>query len=127
MKMIKQNRLRELRKKAGLSQSDLAESIHFAQSMISGWENNTKRMNLEQAKLLADFFGVSVGYLAGDTMQNEQPTGEADELRALAIERVSSLSDPALERVLDFLAGLEAGQEIGAAQAAAQESGSESS
>lgn len=119
MKMNKSNRLKELRKKAGLNQNQLADAIHFSQSQISGWENGSKRMDLKQAKLLADFFDVSVGYLAGDDMQTKKPTVENDsELRKRIIDRVKQLPDPALEHTWAYLEGLRVGQEIAPAKPA---------
>ena len=115
MMMYKPNRLRELRKQAGLSQNELANAIHFAQSMISGWECNTKRMNLDQAKLLADFFNVSVGDLAGDDDLIEQPAETIDGLREEVIQLLMGLSDADLRRVEDFVAGLKAGRGADAA------------
>lgn len=125
MNMKKPNRLRELRKKAGLSQTELADAIHFAQSMISGWENNTKKMSLEQATMLAEYFNVSVGYLAGDDIETEQPTAENDsELRKRIIDRVKKLPDPALEHTWAYLEGLRVGQEIAPAKPVDRDSGS---
>lgn len=125
MKMNKSNRLKELRKKAGLNQNQLADAIHFSQSLISGWENGSKRMDLNQAKMLADFFNVSVGYLAGDDLQIEKLTAENDsELRKRIIDRVKKLPDPALEHTWAYLEGLQAGQEIAQAKPAVRDSDS---
>lgn len=66
--------------------------------------------------MIANGLNCTVGELMGE--DEKKPTVNDDELRQWAIRRVSVLSDPALERVRDFLAGLEAGQEIHAAPAA---------
>ena len=115
-------RIKELREAQGLSQKALAIDLHVTQPTISAWESGAKKMSNESATRVADFFHVSMDYLLGRSdshdIEKKQPTANDDGLRAWAIERVSGLSDPALERVRDFLAGLEAGQEIGAAPAA---------
>ena len=49
----------------------------------------------------------------------KEPTVSDDGLRVYVVSRIQSLSDPALERVRDFLSGLEAGQAIGPGPAAA--------
>ena len=88
-------------------------------------------MSNQSAARVADYFGVSMDYLLGrsDSMESEKksPPSDDDGLRAWAIERVSALPDPALLRVRDFLAGLEAGRGIDAAPAAALDPGGRSS
>lgn len=118
---MSRNNFKALREKMGLSQQELGEKIGVTQQSVYAWERGDAMPKLSTAIALSELYGVSIDYILGrDSSENkEQPTVNDDGLRAWAIERVSGLSDPALERVRDFLAGLEAGQEIGAAQAAA--------
>ena len=113
-------RIRALREQFGYTQDFVAEAIGISRITYVRYENDMRNMRGPELLALAKLYHVSVDYLLGYGDKNEeQPTVSDDGLRAWAIERVSVLSDPALERVRDFLAGLEAGQEIGAAQAAA--------
>ncbi|CYU95634.1 helix-turn-helix transcriptional regulator [Streptococcus suis] len=59
------NRLKELRKERGLTQQELAQEIGTTKLTISNWENEKHAIGSEKAKLLADSFNVSVGYLLG--------------------------------------------------------------
>lgn len=59
------NRLKELRKQKGLTQEELANEIGTTKLTISNWENEKHAIGSEKAKLLADSFNVSVGYLLG--------------------------------------------------------------
>ena len=59
------NRLKELRKEKALTQEELANKIGTTKLTISNWENEKHAIWSEKAKLLADFFGVDVGYLLG--------------------------------------------------------------
>lgn len=59
------NRLRELRKEQGLSQSELAKKVGVSNQVISFYENNKREPKIENWQKLADFFGVSVPYLQG--------------------------------------------------------------
>lgn len=124
-------RIKELRKARGLSQKAIAIDLKVSQATVSAWENGKKKMSNRSAAKVADYFMVSMDYLLGrsDSMEHEKksPPSDDDGLRAWAIERVSALPDPALLRVRDFLAGLEAGQGIGAAPAAAPDPGGRSS
>ena len=66
------NRLKGLRKEKGLTQKELANKIGITKLTISNWENEKRSIGSKKAKLLADFFGVSVGYLLGYEPESEQ-------------------------------------------------------
>lgn len=57
--------LREHRKAAELSQSELAAKMNIKQQNISRWENGTQIPNVADCIVLADFFGISIDYLVG--------------------------------------------------------------
>lgn len=66
------NRLKELRKRKGLTLVQLKEEIKdkqgisFSTSQLSSFENSKRSPRKESTwKTLADYFGVSVGYLLG--------------------------------------------------------------
>lgn len=59
------NRLKELRKEKGLTQKELADEIGTTKLTVSNWENEKHVIRSDKAQVLADFFGVSVGYLLG--------------------------------------------------------------
>ena len=52
--------LKELRKKAGFSQNELAEKISVLQNTISNWENGVSRPSLDVIPKLANVLGVTV-------------------------------------------------------------------
>ena len=68
------NRLKILRTDEGITQEKLAKIINeklnenekpISKMVISNWENNKHTIKPEKAQQLADYFGVSVGYLLG--------------------------------------------------------------
>ena len=59
------NRLKELRKEKRLTQKELADKINVSKITVLRWENGERQIKPEKAKKLADYFGVSVGYLLG--------------------------------------------------------------
>lgn len=63
--MIAINRLKEARKKKGLTQKQVAEYIGISQNAYSYWESGRNRIDDVSLQKLADFFGVSVDYLLG--------------------------------------------------------------
>lgn len=60
-----QNRIRDLRKKARLSQQALADQIGVFRNTISNWETGYSQTSLENAKKVAEYFGVTIDYLLG--------------------------------------------------------------
>lgn len=64
--MIK-NRIKELRKKKGLSLQQVADVVGVGNSTISRYETGKREPKLETWKALSDFFGVTIEYLQGTT------------------------------------------------------------
>lgn len=118
------NRLKELREERDLTQQALADTFSIARSTYTNWEIGRREPDHAALVQLADFYGVTVDYILG--RNKNEPTVDDDGLRSQAIDRVQELPHPALVRVLDFLDGLEAGQEIAAAAAAADDQDAES-
>jgi DNA-binding helix-turn-helix protein len=58
-------RLKELRKEKKLTQEELARDIGVSKITILRWENGERQIKPDKAQRLADYFGVSVGYLLG--------------------------------------------------------------
>lgn len=59
------NRLKELRKEKKLTQQELADYMQVTRRGYQKWENGESNIKPKKAQQLADFFGVSVGYLLG--------------------------------------------------------------
>ncbi|MBE5758008.1 MAG: helix-turn-helix transcriptional regulator [Clostridiales bacterium] len=60
-------RLKELRIESKLTQKQLSDKLDgkIKQSSIARWEQGERVPGLDSAKLLAEYFGVSIDYLAG--------------------------------------------------------------
>ena len=65
------NRLKELRKEKKLTQEELAGEIGVSKITILRWENGERQIKPDKAQALADYFGVSVGYLLGYEVNNK--------------------------------------------------------
>lgn len=70
---------RYLRKRAGLTQVELAERLGLSKGMISMCENGERRPSYETLKTIADFFNVDMNYLLGFDL-NSDLTPEAVEM-----------------------------------------------
>lgn len=64
------NRLKELRQKKGDTQEVVAKAMGVTRRGYQKWENEESQIKAEKAQQLADYFGVSVGYLLGFTDNN---------------------------------------------------------
>ena len=63
-------RLKELRKKKGLSQQRLAMELNVNQNTISRYETGEREADYKSLIMLADYFGVSIDYLLERTDVN---------------------------------------------------------
>jgi len=59
-------RITTLRKQKGLSQTDLAKASRVSREIIGRYERGEATPSIEVAKNIADTFGVSLDYLAGE-------------------------------------------------------------
>lgn len=71
------NRIRELRAEKGVTLAELEDSTGLSTSAVSQYENGNRKPKIENWQKLADYFGVSVGYLQGIEAKTE-PTSELE-------------------------------------------------
>lgn len=64
---IQANRLKDLREDRDLSQKELAARLGYHTTTYQRWEESVHSIKLIDAINIADFFGVSLDYLAGRT------------------------------------------------------------
>lgn len=60
-------RIKELRKRKKATQQEVADAIGVTRRGFQKWENGESQIKSNNAKELAEYFGVSVGYLLGVT------------------------------------------------------------
>lgn len=65
--MFNGQRLRKLRKQMNLTMKEFGEKFKLAESTISGYENESRKPDLETVDKFANFFDVSADYLMGRT------------------------------------------------------------
>lgn len=54
-----------MRLENGVSQEDIAKLLNMSKMAISHWERGNSEPSIEQLKILARYFDVSVDYLVG--------------------------------------------------------------
>ncbi len=89
----------ELRKKAGLTQEQLAQKLNISFQAVSKWENAQACPDIGLVPQIADLFGVSIDELFGRAALalaapsdgEAQPEGEAPQVERVAVRIINSL------------------------------------
>lgn len=85
-----------LRKEKRLSQTDLAKQLSTSVSVISRYERDEMTPSIETAKKLANLLGTTVGYLLGET-EDDQLLKDPSMMKRL--KELRGLSEPEKEQV----------------------------
>lgn len=99
-------KLKALRKKRRLSQQALEARSGVSQSAISAIELDSRSPSLDTIQLLAKALRVEPSALMDEN--KKQPVTDVSGLDEQLVEMLIELSDPDVQRVKDFLAGLKA-------------------
>ena len=92
------NNLKLLRKQKKLTQQELAEVVNIPKRTIQRLENNESQIKPDKAQILADYFGVSVGYLLGlDTPARDGIAELIDKVNDWAISHGLDKGNPKVE------------------------------
>ena len=63
--MLFAEKIKDLRKENGITQVDLSKKLGVPRSTVANWEQERCEPSLSDLILLAEVFGVTVGYLIG--------------------------------------------------------------
>lgn len=67
-------KIRNLRKKANMSQDAFAEALEVSRQAVSKWENNETKPDAAKLILISELFHISIDYLLKDEpISNEEP------------------------------------------------------
>ncbi len=69
-------RLRQLRKNAGLSQEQLAETLHISRQAVSKWESGVSNPDIQNIVQLGKLYGISTDSI----LLEESPAPEAADI-----------------------------------------------
>lgn len=90
------NKLKELRKRNGITQLELSEKLGIGQSTIGMYETGIRKPSYEVIKRIADYFNVTVDYLISDDDNLYQ-------IEDTFINTVKKLSPKQLEEAKNFI------------------------
>lgn len=93
-------RLRELRLKRGMTQTQVGDLIGVSCVTIGRYEAGEREPSNAKIAALADYFGVSVDYLMGHDQQQETAFSSPKQQQILS--ELGNLSEEQLEEVLRY-------------------------
>lgn len=100
-------RLRFLRKKAQLTQEEVAKHLNIERQTYCNYENETRTPPLEMIILLADFYGVTIDYLVKEDGRDGTSFYSAQSLltntEEVFLNSFRSLSSRNQQEVLQFI------------------------
>lgn len=88
-------RIKQLRKERKLSIVELAEHMGVQKLNVLKWEHGTSQISIREAKKLAEYFGVSVGYLLG--IDKDNITDLIKKINEWAISKGLNKGNPKIE------------------------------
>ena len=71
-------RLKELRRREGITQAELARALEVSVGAVGNWESGKRTPDIRTLHRIADCFSVTVDYLSGSV-----PVGEAGDLQLI--------------------------------------------
>ena len=100
-------RLKQLRENAGWTQGELAAKLNLTQSTIAYYENDRKKPTLENARIIADLFNISLDYLVGSS-DNKCPLAISEENKDYSassklLKDIKALSPKSLKDLEDYI------------------------
>lgn len=100
-------RIRELRKKCGITMKELGEKIGVAESTISQYETGKRQPDYETLLKLGEYFGVTADYLLGKENAPDNTSKRPisnDDIKFALFGGDGEITDAMFEEVRNFAA-----------------------
>lgn len=95
-------RIRDLREDKDLNQKDVAELLNTSSNYYGDYENGKRDIPFERVIILADFYSVSLDYIAGRTNDKRGLTrSELSDEETTLIKKFRSLSESGKGKILE--------------------------
>lgn len=110
-------RLRQLRKQAGLSQQELADKMQVTKQTISQYERNVRKPDYDTILVFCDLFNVSADYLLGkadvtirllnsDELEMLSGGNRLSDDEQLLIQTFKALNKQGKEKIIDYISDI---------------------
>ena len=83
-------RIKQLRKEKGMTQTDLAMTLNVTKGTVSTWETNSRVPGFETLNALSDLFERRLDYIMGRSDDATPTTQNKDDLEDLALSQVEA-------------------------------------
>ena len=83
-------RIKQLRKEKGMTQTDLAMTLNVTKGTVSTWETNSRVPSFETLNALSDLFERRLDYIMGRSDDATPTTQNVDDLEDLALSQVEA-------------------------------------
>ena len=83
-------RIKQLRKEKGMTQTDLAMTLNVTKGTVSTWETNSRVPGFETMNALSDLFQKSLDYIMGRSDDATPTTQNIDDQEDLALSQVEA-------------------------------------
>lgn len=91
-------RLKQLRKEAGLTQKNIADNFNTSPQSYAQWEKGLRSPSKESLEKLAEFFNVSIDYLLGNSDIKNSSEIDEEKLDRAIDESLGFNGKPATEQ-----------------------------
>ena len=98
------NKIKDLRKSKGLTQSKLAEILNTTQANLSGWETGKWQPDNEALDLIANYFKVTVDYLLDRPILESPNSLIMTEKQKQLLQLLQQLDNDEMAKVIDYAA-----------------------
>lgn len=97
---------------SGKSQKELAEYLDISKNVFTDWKSGRLKSYKRYVHGIADYFGVSVEYLKGETDIKNKPTAEGEPICGTVVhrngqKRTFNIPNEKMDLVMAFLEELE--------------------
>ena len=83
-------RIKQLRKEMGMTQTDLAHTLNVTKGTVSTWETNSRVPGFETMNALSDLFEKSIDYIMGRSDDATPTTQSEEDMVDLALSQVEA-------------------------------------
>lgn len=109
-------RLKELRKKNGITQIDFAKAFNISTGTIGNWETGAREPDTQTLLKIANYFGVTVDYLLGESDTPDKPsktTVDESDIKVALFGGDGEVTDEMWNEVKNFAAYVKSKQKGG--------------
>lgn len=97
------NRIREYRRKMGLTQVELSNALHISQGALSGYETGRYEPDMDAMQRMAQFFNASLDDLFGNSKGDSETQVDIADIDFALSGEMRDLSEAEKQDVLDYV------------------------